>query len=89
MPANPWTAYRYSNARSKAADFGMGRLRGRGHCGDWRRRLEIYTWDPGIPQVSRSSHFAAFFCIFSYSGFHSTLIMWPGAMKQTRPLPWS
>ena len=36
---------------------------------------------------SRNSHFAAFLCIFSYSGFHNTLIMWPGAMKQTRPFP--
>jgi hypothetical protein len=37
--------------------------------------------------VSRRSHLTAFFCIFSYSGFHITVMAWPGAMKQTRPLP--
>jgi hypothetical protein len=42
---------------------------------------------PSWSQVSCRSHFAALRCIFSYSGFHSTLIMWPGAMKQTRPMP--
>ena len=57
-----------------------------------RCRHECRHCRPGRPlhnayQVSCSSHLAAFFCIFTYSGFHKTEIMCPGAMKQTRPLP--
>ena len=57
-------------------------------CGTDDRFSRLFSAARRVPRhPSRSNHFAAFRCIFSYSGFHSTLIICPGAIKHTRPLP--